>query len=427
MPIYIEKVKDKKTGERIEKIVDGKKQYFIKTYVKDEMGRSKQITRHNPKWIGRDGYWEAQQEENRLKNNYIEPINKQEQFKINNITITVAFNEMLVDDELYNKNSESSRITYKQRFNKHIDPKLGSEKIIALTTQKISSFVQQLKNDNLDITYINVILELLKRVYYYITDKYNLDNKVQFHILRKNKDEILPVTIEDLIKANTTLSPQDWQKFSDAIEQQINATKGDTKITLMKLALLYSCEYILLTRVGETQGMKFKNLIVDSNIYVLYEAWNKSLKKMTPLKNRKARLLYIPPKLTEMFVNLYNLLHNEYGITEDDFLFGAIDSNIKDTPISRRSIDRYRHEICDIAKITHVTNHEFRHAGISNAIHNEVDASAVSDMAGHNKQIMFSTYVQTLKSANLELVNTLNKIKIPNLKQDQKQDQRKIA
>ncbi len=67
MPIYEEMIKDKKTGKKIPKMVDGKKQYYIRTYIKDEFGNSKQITRHNPDWLGKVGKTEASREENRLK------------------------------------------------------------------------------------------------------------------------------------------------------------------------------------------------------------------------------------------------------------------------------------------------------------------------------------------------------------------------
>lgn len=57
MPIYEEKEK-----------VNGQKRYYIRTYITDENGRKKQITRHNKNWIGRDGYWLAYQEEGKFKN-----------------------------------------------------------------------------------------------------------------------------------------------------------------------------------------------------------------------------------------------------------------------------------------------------------------------------------------------------------------------
>ena len=67
MPVYVEMVKKKKTGKKIEKKVNDKKQYYIRTYITDENGKRKQITKHNKNWLGRDGQLEASQEENRLK------------------------------------------------------------------------------------------------------------------------------------------------------------------------------------------------------------------------------------------------------------------------------------------------------------------------------------------------------------------------
>ena len=56
MPVYEEKEK-----------INGQKRYYIRTYVTDENGQKRQITRHNKDWVGRDGYWIAYQEESRLK------------------------------------------------------------------------------------------------------------------------------------------------------------------------------------------------------------------------------------------------------------------------------------------------------------------------------------------------------------------------
>lgn len=66
MPIYEETIIDKKTGKKTPKLVDGKKQYYIRTYIEDENGKSKQITRHNKKWLGNNGKKLAIQEEGRL-------------------------------------------------------------------------------------------------------------------------------------------------------------------------------------------------------------------------------------------------------------------------------------------------------------------------------------------------------------------------
>lgn len=445
MPLYEEKEK-----------VNGQKVYYIRCYV-----AGKQITRHNKtKWIGRDGKDLAQQAETRLKSGYDEKnkkeinrlldiakkdldkealdksytlisrlIDEKEEIKFkekadkidtlieNNkieITLNQGFEEMLKEDKLYNRNGDSTRATNRQRYNSFIKEKLGNKNIDSLIDKDINDFITYLKTRTSNVRFANAIIQLLRRIYLFTISKYNLKEKIKLYPLKEDRDKIVPVTMEELLKQDTVFSPEDWGAFSNSVMEEIrNTNNKEEKITLCKLALLYSCEYILLTRVGETQGMKMKNLVVESNIYVLYEAWNKLLHKLTPLKNRKARLLYIPPNLTKLFVDLFNILKEESGITEDDFLFSAVNNNNKDTPISRSTIDRRRKYFCKKSNIDYMTNHELRHAGISNAMYKEVDASAVADMAGHSKKVMFSTYVQTLKKSNMNLVSVLDQIKVP--------------
>ena len=57
MPVYEEKG-----------LVNGQKRWFIRTYITDEYGNRKQVTRHNKEWIGREGKKSAEWEEKRLQN-----------------------------------------------------------------------------------------------------------------------------------------------------------------------------------------------------------------------------------------------------------------------------------------------------------------------------------------------------------------------
>lgn len=45
--------------------------WYIKTYIKDKNGNSKQVTKRNKEWTGRKGKELAQQEEIRLKNGWL--------------------------------------------------------------------------------------------------------------------------------------------------------------------------------------------------------------------------------------------------------------------------------------------------------------------------------------------------------------------
>lgn len=104
------------------------------------------------------------------------------------------------------------------------------------------------------------------------------------------------------------------------------------------------------------------------------------------------------------FKNLYNTDSKRKNFSLDDFIFGG--SKV----FPRSTIDRYRKTLLEKAGVSYLTNHELRYASISNAMHNEVDASTLSDIAGHDKEIMYKIYVQTLKESNSDLVKTLDKL-----------------
>lgn len=419
MAICTEKVKDKATGKMVDKKVDGKIQYYIRTYVKDEFGKKKQITRHNKEWLGRDGYWKAQQEENRLKSNFVYKEEKEQKEKLEDITFKELFYLKLQNDELYNKNSKATRITYEQKMTSHVFPIIGDKIIYQLKKKNFDDLLIHLKTyiiekgthkgENLKFDFINGIILVTKSVISFGVTFYNLDaNLLKFiNPIQENRDIIQKPDPLELINKKTILSPSDWKKIAKAMENTINEGKENEKLFLTKMMLFFTTEYILLTRVGETQGLKYSNLLFDYSIYSLYEAWNKRTKSLTPTKNRKARILYIPTSLLNAFRNLYSIDSKRDDFSLDEFIFGS--SKV----FPRSTIDRYRKALLEKAGVNYLTNHELRHAGISNAMHNEVDASALSDMAGHDKEIMYKIYVQTLKESNSDLIKTLDKLYVP--------------
>ena len=110
MAICPEKIKDAKTGQMVDKKVNGKIQYCIRTYVTGIDGKKHQTTRHNPDWVGRDGYWLAQQEENRLKSKNINIYEK--------ITLDELFN--MYFKEASNNLKKSTLRKINDNYNIHI-------------------------------------------------------------------------------------------------------------------------------------------------------------------------------------------------------------------------------------------------------------------------------------------------------------------
>lgn len=423
MAIYTEKVKDKTTGKMVDKKVDGKTQYYIRTYVTDEFGKKKQITRHNKEWLGRDGYWKAQQEENRLKNNLIYETKDVLYTGFENcpdITFKDLFYLKIENDELHNKNSLSTRLTYEENLRIHVFPIIGDIKMVYLKANDLNKLITHLKSyeikkgknkgKKLSPKFINEIIHTTRAVLYFGSEYYNFNKGLIKFLpdIQEDRDKIKYIDPFSLINRHMTLSPAEWEKIAHTMEEMIKEEANEKKKEyLTKIMLFFTTEYILLTRVGETQAMTYKNLLFQFKVYSLYEAYSKRAKKLTPPKNRKARILYIPDTLLNAFERIYEIDSKKENFSKNQFIFGG------EKVFPRSTIDRYRKKILERAGVSYLTNHELRHAGISNAIYNEVDVSALSDMAGHDKEIMFKIYLQTLKEANYNLTQTLDKLYVP--------------
>ena len=126
MPVYEEKEK-----------TNGQKRYFIRTYITDEFGKRKQITRHSKNWIGRDGYWLAYQEESKIKSKII---STQKNASFTNLVD-------LFYKEKYNKVKESTYISYKEVIKNQLFPALNN-KIIDYDV--VLEWHQQMEKSNIE-------------------------------------------------------------------------------------------------------------------------------------------------------------------------------------------------------------------------------------------------------------------------------------
>lgn len=425
MSVYKEKVVI--NGKKVDKKVDGKQVWYIRTYVTFD-GKRKQITKHNSKkWIGRSGFLEAQRIDNLLTttNLYEKELKEKKshnQLSQNKITFEQLFYEKIGYDKDHNNNSESTRLTYLFRVKTHVFPIMGNIEITKIDKKTYDKMINHLSNysikngcnkgKKMSIRTINGVLMVIIATLEYGVKFYGLKENIfkKYGLIKKDKDKIYCDNSLELALNEQPLSVNDWEKITTTMEKLIQQEQSEEKLKLIKLSLLLTIEYILVMRVGEAQALKYKNFDFKKGTYILYEAWNHKLKKITPTKNRKSRTLFFPKQLCNMFYKLYVHDKQQDNYQEKDFVFGG------KKPFSRSTIDRYRKKVLSMTEgVTYQTNHKLRHAGISNAIYYGVDCSAVSDMAGHNKEIMFNVYTQTLKSANEQLVKILDQVRIPNI------------
>lgn len=390
--------------------VNGQTRYYCRPYINGKQTTIR-LDENGNMWLGRDGY------QNLIF--YLGTITKGCVKPKTDLTFKQMFYEMQEYNALHCNNSLTTRMEYESKMKNHIfNLDIANKKISKWTAHDYENIVVKLKEtvitsgskkgQSLNIRTINAICRIISAVFEYSKNFYDIKKNIVKEVgyMHENRDEVVEYTIDDLLKQNKSITDNEWDLFvqasKDIIEQELDIEK---KVFFQSILLLITCEYVLFLRVGEAQGLKWKNLY--ENCYVLYEAWNKKLHKTTPLKNRDKRLLYVPHNLITAFNKLRSLQQQYKLYQEDGFIFGGI------KPVSRASIDRFRNKACKEAGIKQFSNHFLRHAGESYALANKVDPTTIATMAGHRLQMMLDTYISTIETSNKYMVQTLNQIQVP--------------
>lgn len=394
MPIYVEQIKDKKTGKKIDKLVDGKKQYYIRTYVEDEFGNRKQITRHNKNWLGRDGQKEAEWEEIHLQN---KKYNKYEKSVLNDLAEEYfKYIEKKLKPSTIRKN--------KDNYYLHIQPFLGHKKILDLTNKDILDFHKYL-NDKENIIKSNNS----KRT----TGKYKLS------ISFKQSIHVTLVSLLNFgckyfgLNKNVASIVGNFKKSKGSLKNEVNFLTKDEFYEFIKFEFndTYKDFFTLLFFTGMRRGellaltihdIDFSNNEININKSINPKNGIESTVPKTDHSNRKIKMLNIVSKILKKYKDI-----------NTEIIFGL--SKIKPTTLQRKCDMN-----CKKAKINkNIRIHDFRHSFASMCIFNEIPIEIISEYLGHeNISTTLNTYAHLYPNSQNKLIYILNK-------QDQKQDQAK--
>lgn len=383
MPIYTEKIK--KNGKSIEKKVNGQKQYYIRTYVEDEFGNRKQITRHNKKWLGRDGYIKAMQEEIRLKNK-----------KINNKVITI---NDLANEYLKNKKNSikiSTYLKYKDNINNHILPYFNNVRADKITNKNILEWKEVMNNKYI----MSNSTDLEKNKINHRNKKLSLSFKqsvfMTFNSIFKYGKNIYDLPNNPVEKVGNFSDIKGQKKEMPIIsEEQFNndflPLIDDEDYKLTYIFLFYSG-----LRRGEMLGLSWNNIDFDNNTMKIETSLNPKLEKYSNINtgvktNSSIRTLQMLPKVKELL--LY--LKNKYPNSPKPFY------KITTSTLKRK---------CDIAcaelNITNFRIHCFRHSFASMCLDKKVPIEVISQYLGHKKiSITLDIYSHLLPNAQQKLLD----------------------
>ena len=382
MPVYEEKEK-----------VNGQKRYYVRTYVSDEFGKRKQITRHNKEWVGRDGYWLAQQEEARLKNrNYA--ITKK-------VFLKDSISRYLSDVSLVNK--EATCYAYENIIKNNILPFFKEN--FDITKIKSASIIE----------WHNWLLN--KKVYK--TSYLQKCHTVMSEILKNEiKYEKIDINYAKIV-GNFECKAVDKEKVIDDKQKLRYITYDQFKMFISTVDDLYwktyfSMLYFTGMRLGEVQALTWNDVDFANKIITVNKTLTTKTKcgawKITSTKNLKNRKVTIDNKFTDLLKVFFG--DQKKIINNDTFVFG----DEFNEPIKEHKIDYHKEKYFNLSHIEEITNHEFRHSHVSLLVNEylklgQTDTAKffeiISKRMGHSVETMRKTYMHFFPDFQGQIVNII--------------------
>lgn len=399
MPVYAEK-----------ELVNGQKRWYIRTYITDDLGHKKQITRHNKLWIGRDGKKEAEWEENKIKNiPYL--TNKK------NKTITLhELKEEYIDsligkldsDTIYNKKTMLNHFCENDNTNQVITyPNIDIKKINETIYEE---FQKQMKNKkykhgkilkNYSILQLNRINNTISAMIEYAI----LNNYCSYNFVKKCGKIGTPKEIK-MSRSKKTYNVIDFEEYQKLMKYSQKDLKYNT---------FFDLEFSRGPRIGEVRAFR----ICDYNYEKKQLIVNHTMSKKNILKYPKTIASKAPidldDSLNEKIFNLIENLKKKKGFDNNWYIFGG------KKPISAHALENAKEKYFKLANINkHIRIHDFRHSCATWLLSIKTPVEVISKILRHASiRETMETYAHLLDNvyqSNLEILNNIKE------KQDQKQD-----
>lgn len=397
MPVYREK--ETKNGKRINKVINDKQQWYIRTYV-----NGKQVTRRNKAWLGKRGYDLAVEEELKLKSQGV-IINKK-----------IYFQDLIdvYKEEIMKTTKESSYYSYFNVINNqilpHISPKCEANKINSIDSCR--KWHNVLEKKGLSIEYMNKCHHVMKAI---------LDIGIKYFNMKQNCESLIGpfkrtnqkiISDEEKIKYITY---EDFQKFISLVDDLVWKTfftflyytgmrKGEVQALTWK-DIDFKNNEITVNKTLSTKINKDNTIEISTEQYVNY--------KITTTKNNLNRKIKMSKVLKEQLIQYKKNESSKQDFCEKWFVFG------RNRFLPHITIDRKKHYYFNLSNVKEITIHEFRHSHVSLLI-NEYLKSGQTDTAkffvmmsnrmGHTIQVMQNTYMHLFPTIQDEIVEMLDNL-----------------
>ena len=355
MPLYEEKEK-----------VNGQKRYYIRTYVTDENGQKRQITRHNKDWIGRDGYWLAYQEESKLKS----------RIATSNGQLTLKEMAESYLNELSSNSKMGTLRKHTDNINKYILPYFENVKISSITNKSILEWKQKIEEKKYSLNFkkglfVSFSALLNHGCKYYGFESNPARNVGNFKAKRGQKKKQINV-----------MTAEQFEKFK---ENEQNSFYRN----------LFNVLFYTGMRRGEFLALTWDDVDFENNTINISKTLNPKLIDQSddsPKTDKANRTILMLETVRESLSFLKN------NGCDSPSSFATL------TTMKRRCDNNCKKIGVDIFRI-----HDFRHSFVSLCIEKSIPINIISNYIGHeNVSTTWDTYGHLYQDSQNKLIETLD-------------------
>lgn len=275
---------------------------------------------------------------------------------------------------------------YRHKLFKYVVSKIGDQPLNKLTQSDIQQLVEQLQNQPLSPSTIEVIIRILSNC---------LSQAVHKGLLRNNpcQQVRLPRKKQEKVRALT-------RKEQKSLEREAKKTATNQGLPVL-LALQTGM------RIGEIAALQWKDIDFDSKLIHVGHTYQRV--PVSSPTGKKTQLIYGEAKtrsskrVIPMTDELLHSLLKRKKQTSHSFVF-----SVNGHPCEPRLLTRYFHQLRDKAKISSVHFHQLRHTFATRCIETRADIASVSALLGHaSAKMTLDIYTDAMLEQRIQVIHRM--------------------
>ena len=287
----------------------------------------------------------------------------------------------------------STIYTYMKDYNKHILPYFAQKNIFSINILDYNKWYDSMAKRGLKPKYLNKINSLLKNIFQFAVQNYNLEYNPVVKTFKESKAAIKGEKIRYITK-------EEFNQFISVADDDM-------------YELLYKFLFLTGARIGEVICLTWNDIDLENK----YVSITKTLYKIhnnTPTSNKTHtnRRIYLNDSFVRELAAFKANKKKFKDFSNDWYVFGDVKT------LSTTQIARKKHEWFIKSNVHEITIHEFRHSHVSCMVQeylkHDTDSTKffimMSQRLGHTIPVMQRTYLHLFPNTQDELVKMLNNL-----------------